>query len=235
MTPGLMQALRLAVCAVLVSFGIAAAPLPAFAQANWSARVSATEAGHLRGNPAARMRLVVFSSYSCPHCLEFERQSEGPLQLQHVAGGTVSVELRHYIRNPLDLAAALASECGAPARFFARHRAILHAQPRWLAVANKASATQQQRWTGGPVPQRMRAIAADLGFYELLAPHGLNRPALDRCLSDVARAEELAASSRAQGERFAVPGTPSFLLEGRLLQGVHDWPGVQRALAANGG
>ncbi len=233
MTADFLKAVRIAAGALLLSFGIAAAA-PALAQANWTTQVAETEAGHLMGNPAAERRLVVFSSYSCPHCLTFERQSDGPLQLQHVATGKVSVELRHFIRNPLDLAAVLATECGAPERFFARHRAIMHAQPRWLAVAGKATAGQQQRWTSGPAASRLRAIADDLGFHELLAPLGLSRPVLDRCLTDEARANALAAATRSQAERFALEGTPSFLLNDRLLQGVHDWPAVQRALTQNG-
>ncbi len=227
--------------AVLIALGMALAamlaaiaPVSAVAQtsrSNWIGLVEATDGGFRMGNQAAANRLVVFSSYSCPHCAEFERRSEMELTAGHISPGTLSFELRHLIRNPLDLAAALATECGPPRRFFTRHRAIMRAQDRWLAVTSKATAAQQQRWSSGPVPGRMRAIANDLGFHELLAPHGVSRAALDRCLGDHKRAEAIAATSKAQAERLGITGTPSFVLNGTRLEGVHDWLRLRQVLA----
>ena len=210
----------------------AAAPLAMAASGNWNTTFAATENGHRVGNPNAETHLMMFVSYSCPHCANFEKQADAALRAGYIHSGRVSVEVRHMIRNPLDLAAALATECGPQDRFFSRHRAMMLAHDTWMAKAQSATAAQQQRWSSGTLPSRMRAIAADLDFYELMEPRGLSRTALDRCLSDEARAAEIAATSQAQSARYSIPGTPSFVINGELLEGVHTWPALRSALDA---
>lgn len=221
--------------ALAAALALAASPAQARiepARGDWNATYAATGEGHRVGNPEAATSLVMFVSYTCPHCAEFEQQSEGALRLGYIHEGKLSVEVRHLIRNPVDLAAALAAECGPAERFFARHRTMLGAHRQWMATAMAATPAQQQRWVSGPLPGRMRAIASDLGFYALMERHGLTRAALDRCLSDEARANAIAAASQEQSRRFAIPGTPSFLVNGRLLEGVHSWPSLRAALDA---
>ena len=198
--------------------------------AKWNATFATTEGGHQVGNPEAETSLIAFVSYSCPHCADFEKQSDAPLRAGYIPSGKVSLEVRHVIRNPIDLAAALATECGAKDKFFERHRAVMLSHERWMEKARSATPAQQQRWMTGDVPARMRAIAGDLSFYELLEPRGLSRAQLDRCLSDEARATSIAEASQAQGERFGIQGTPSFAINGRLLDGVHNWAALQQAL-----
>jgi protein-disulfide isomerase len=200
------------------------------ANANWNTTFATTEGGHKVGNPQAQTSLIAFVSYSCPHCADFEKQSDAPLRAGYIQSGKLSLEVRHVIRNPIDLAAALATECGDKARFFERHRAVMLSHEKWMEKARSATPAQQQRWSTGDLPGRMRAIAGDLGFYELLEPRGLSRAQLDRCLSDEARANSIAQASQAQGQRFGIQGTPSFAINGRLLEGVHNWAQLQQAL-----
>lgn len=219
-------------------FGLAFAGLmlaiatPAAADQNWNTTYAATAQGFRVGNPDAPVQLIEFVSYSCPHCANFEAEADGALRAGFIHEGRVSVEVRHVIRNPIDLAAALATECGDEAGFFRRHRAMLRSHDQWMATARAASQGQMQRWTSGSQGSRMRAIAADLDFYELLEPLGVSIVALDRCLTDDARAEAIANASVANSAEFAVPGTPSFVVNGRLLEGVHTWPSLQSALIA---
>jgi len=202
------------------------------ATGNWTSTVAATGTGHLLGNPEAPIKLVTFVSYSCPHCADFEEQADAAIRADYVRGGKVSLEVRHVIRNPLDLAAALSTECDGEDGFFARHRAMMLAHKDWMEVASASTQEQQQRWSSGNLAQRMQAIAGDLGFPALMQKHGVSAAALDRCLADEAMAKHLAATSQAQGQRFALPGTPSFLINGKLLEGVHSWPTLQTLLDA---
>ena len=81
----------------------------------WNTTVALTAAGgHLIGNPAAPVKLVEYVSYTCPHCAHFESESEAALQLSFIKGGKGSVEIRSFLRNPIDVAASLLVECGAP-------------------------------------------------------------------------------------------------------------------------
>ena len=204
------------------------------AKADWNTTYAVTEHGHLLGNPDAQIKLVSFASYTCPHCAHFEIESEGALRVGYINGGKVSLEARHLIRNPIDLAAALITECGSPERFFARHHAMLRAQERWLAEAAAMTPAQQQRWATGTLPERMRAIASDLDFYSVMEHFGLSRAQIDQCLSSEATARRLVSTSAEQSERYAIPGTPSFLINDELVEDVHDWQGLRAELDARG-
>lgn len=233
MRAGSLRNLAIAGALAALPFATAAPITPALAQSGnggWNTTYATTEGGHRVGNPEAATRLITFVSYSCPHCATFEKESEAALRAGYIQNGKLSLEVRHVIRNPIDLAAALATECGTGNGFFARHRAMMAAQPGWLATLGKATEAQQQRWTSGTLAARMQAIAADLDFYELMEPRGASRAQLDRCLADEARANAIVEHAAADSERYAIPGTPSFVVNGKLLEGVHRWSGLKPAL-----
>jgi protein-disulfide isomerase len=189
----------------------------------WNYTVTRTAAGsHVLGNPAAKVRLTQYVSYTCPHCAEFELQADGPLRLGYISSGKVAVEVRHFLRDPIDLTAALLSNCGAKEKFFLNHAALMRSQKVWMARMTGATAAQRQRWTSGTAAARARAIASDFRFYEIMASRGYDRPSLDRCLSDAAMAQRL-ADQTAEGDKLGVHATPSFAIDGVLLIGTHEW------------
>ena len=64
---------------------------------NWNAAMVLTPQGsHLLGNPAAKIKLTQFISYTCPHCAHFEEQADAPLKLLFVANGKGSIEVRNF-------------------------------------------------------------------------------------------------------------------------------------------
>ena len=210
--------------------GIGAAP-PAN-RANWNNTVAVTPAGtHVLGNPAAKVKLVEYVSYTCPHCAHFEREGESALRVGYVAPGKVSVEVRNFVRDPIDMAAALLTNCGDSRRFFLRHTAFLRGQDRWLATMQNAGQLQRQRWQSADFKARMRFIATDFGFYAIAASQGIDRKTADVCLADEAKARRLAENTRA-GEDLGVRGTPSFLINGNLLTGTHEWQALELQLQA---
>ena len=210
------------------------APLPSqnSTHGDWNTTFAVTpEGGHLVGNPAAAKKLITFVSYTCIHCANFEKEADAPLRVGYIHSGAVSVEVRQVIRNPVDLAAALATECGPESKFAANHRAMMLAHDTWMAKGASATTAQTQRWSSGPVGGRMRAIARDLGFYPLMERRGYTAAQLDRCLSDEAAAQALAERTAADNAQYDIPGTPSFVLNGTLLDGVHSWDTLQPVLS----
>lgn len=219
---------RLALAA-LAALALPAAPAAA---QNWNAEYVETAQGHRVGNPDADLNIIEFVSYTCPHCANFEEVSEAELKYFYIHEGHATLEVRHLIRNVVDIAAALVTECGPDENFFGNHRIMLVEQDVWLPRAQNLTEAQQARWGRGTIPERMRAIADDLGWYELYEPRGYTVTQLDQCLSDVDRANALAAASSVNAQEFGVQGTPSFVLNGELLDGVHDWPALSQVLLA---
>lgn len=190
---------------------------------NWNATVALVPGGsHLLGNPAAGTRLVEYISYTCPHCAQFEAQADGPMRLAYVSSGKLSIEVRHFVRDPVDLTVAMLTNCGPPAKFFLNHATFLRRQAVWIQPMVDATAAQRQRWQSGNGLTRRRAIAGDFHFYQIMQSRGYERSAVDHCLADEALAQRLAQQT-AEADRLGVQGTPSFLLNGLLLAGTHSW------------
>lgn len=215
----LLRTLALASTALLLG---AAAP-QARTMGGWNATITLTPDGsHVVGNPDAQIKLTEFISYTCPHCAHFEAEAGAPLRLGYVTNGKLSIEVRHYLRDPIDLAAAMLTNCGPKERFFQNHAAFMLGQSRWMAPVSGASDAQKARWTHGSLGERNRAIASDLGFYAIMEGRGYDRVTTDRCLSDEAMAKRLAAQAE-EADKLGVTGTPSFAINGVLLFGTHEW------------
>ncbi len=222
-----MKLARLAFAAVAAL----AAAGSALAAPNWLTVVDTKGGGHAIGNPAARLKLTEFVSYTCDACGRFAQEGKSALDV-YVATGKVQLDVRHVVRDPVDLTAAMLANCGPAAKFPRNHAALILAQPKWLPAAQRASAGQQARWFNGPGPARRRAIASDLKFYDIMLGRGYDRPALDRCLSDEALAKRIAEQSAADGTKWNVRTTPSFALDGALLAGTSTWPVLRMQLDA---
>lgn len=197
---------------------------------NWGTSVVASDNGHRLGNPKAKTKLVEFMSYTCSHCADFARTGDAAIRGFYLPRGKVNYEIRHLLRDPIDLTAALMTHCGTPAKFIGNHEALLRQQNDWLERARKSTQAQRTRWSFGTNGARFRAIASDLGFYAIMEDRGYTRPELDRCLADESKANAMAETSQRDIAAFNLQGTPSFVLDGELLDGVYSWDALAPVL-----
>ena len=220
---------RTAILAAAVLLLTAAAPKTV----GWNTTVALTaEGGHLIGNPAAPVKLVEYASYTCPQCATFMVQSAGALQIGYVASGKVSIELRHLVQDPVDLAAAMLANCGPAAKFALNHAALMRSQGKWRQTFERAGAAQKQRWVTGSLLARNRAIAGDLHWFEIMAARGFDRMATEKCLGDQAVANRIGEQSKA-GYASGITLPPSFTLNGTLLETVHTWSELRPQIDAS--
>lgn len=203
------------------------------AKTNWNAVVSRTPLdSHLLGNPNAPVKLIAYISYTCSHCAQFEAESDAQLRIGMIGPGKGSIEVRNFVRDPVDMTVALLTHCGPVSKFFANHSTFLRHQPTWLGTVERLTDGQRQRWASPDFGTRTRAIAGDLGLYTLMEARGYDRPALDRCLADRALADRLAKNTKEAGEKDFVTGTPSFMLGGVPLSGTHNWASLKPQIEA---
>ncbi len=144
------------------------------------------------------------------------------MRLTYVSNGKLSVEVRHLVRDPVDLTVAMLTNCGPKEKFFLNHSAMMRSQSKWIGPLAKPTQAQITRWTTGDRLARSRAIANDFKFYEIMATRGYDRTSIDRCLADQAMAVRLGTMTSG-ASALGVNGTPSFLLNDLLLSGTHDW------------
>jgi protein-disulfide isomerase len=197
---------------------------------NWLATTAVTPGGHRLGNPAAPTKLIEFVSYTCPHCGHFFKEADGAIKIAYVQPGKVSVEIHHVIRDPIDLAAVILTNCGHPSKFFGNHDMFFAQQDRWLGKMDDMTAAQEKRWFAGPLPQRMRAVASDFGFYAMMETRGYSRSQVDACLGNTKRIEALFNQAKADDDKYDVHSTPSFVVNGKTLD-IHTWDELQKVLS----
>jgi protein-disulfide isomerase len=216
---------------VLVLFGFACA-LPAVAAPDWTKVAIKTPAGsYVIGNPKAKVKLVEYLSYTCPHCAAFSKESAATLKGQFVKSGTVSIELRNAVRDRADLAAAQIARCAGPAGFSGATEAIFAAQDTWLPQAIKYSEFNAERIATYPINVQLQKVAAGAGLDTLMRARGMSQAAFDACFADTAAIDAIAKISDTSWQ--AIHATPSFLLNGAAYE-YKGWPDLEKALRAAG-
>lgn len=213
--------------------GNAHAPASGGPSENWNAIVTRTDHdSYVLGNPQAKVKLVAFISYTCPHCAAFEGEAEAPLRLTFIAGGKGSLEVRSYLRDPIDLTVALLTHCGPSSKFFLNHAAFLGSQADWIKPAYAPSPMQKTRWFAGTLDTRLRYIATDFHFYQIMETRGYSHAEVDKCLADSALAKRLADETDQAQKQYSLQGTPSFLIDNVLLTGTYSWDVLRPQLEA---
>lgn len=198
---------------------------------DWTRTVSRNPAGaYVIGSPAARIKLVEWESYTCPHCAAFARESRAVLTDRWIRNGDVSLEVRHLVRDSADLAAAVVARCTGARGFFATSTAIFDAQDKWLDRAMQFQQGNAARLGMYPPLARLRSIADASGLSDIGRAHGLTDARLDACFADQAEIDRVVAMA---GAAQNVQGTPTFFVAGQRLDGF-TWAKVEPLLRARG-
>ncbi len=179
------------------------------------------------GNPAAKVRLVEYMSYTCSHCATFAREATVPLMHDYVARGLVAFEVRNLLLNGLDFTAALAARCGGAARFKGNHEAIMAAQPGIL--------TKGAKFDGAPYAKNpvagMQAWARASGLTNVMAARGVPAATLDKCIASAPDQARIQGMTRDAIDVRKLRGTPTFLIGDRVIEG-NTWTLVEADLRA---
>ena len=201
---------------------------------DWTKMVTTTpEGGFLMGNPNAPVKLVEYASMTCPHCAEFEEAGTKPLLEQYVKTGKVSFEFRNFVRDAADLSASLIARCGGTASFFPLTRALFAEQRSWFERIQSASPEAQQALANLPPAQQFSAIAKMAGFPQFAAQRGLPSSKSAACLAnetEINRLVQMNSDATTQFPNF--PGTPSFTINGKVLDKTANWQALEPQLKA---
>jgi protein-disulfide isomerase len=191
----------------------------------WSDVVNETAAGFMMGNPNAKVKLVEIGSLSCPHCQKFEEEGAPILVDKYVKTGQVSWEFRPYvIHGPIDMATNLLLRCNGPKTFFPLVQALYSDQATLL---NKIEAVPQdkiEQIQNLPPTQVFTAMANIMGLQDWFAARGMAQAKANQCLSDEKRIDQevqLTSDVTTQFPDFV--GTPSFVINGKLLDKTASW------------
>lgn len=199
---------------------------------NWTDTVTISdEGGYVLGNPDAPIKLVEYASHTCGACAQFSATAKPSLKADYVSTGVVSFEQRNLVRDPIDLAIATLVRCGT------KENMQPLSDQAWGSLEGIFQNVQQNaaayEASGDlPVEQRFIAIGEAAGLIDFFSARGLSADQARTCLADTGTIEAIAEASSAQAQELGVQATPTFFLNGRMLE-ERSWaqlePILQRA------
>jgi protein-disulfide isomerase len=186
------EAMRVRTLALPLLLVLAAALVAPAATANPDpAKVYAVPVGNApqRGQPDAKVTIVVFSEFKCPYCARVEPTLEAIAQKY---GARVRIVWKHYIVHP------------TTARDIHRAAAAAAAQGKFWEFHGRVFADWEKLDAAGA-----RVIAEQLG---------LDMKAFDAYLAS-GQADAVIDEDQKLGQRFGVSGVPAFFINGRHIAG----------------
>ena len=200
---------------------------------DWTQVINATAAGFMMGNPNAKVKLVEIGALTCPHCREFDEKGVPTLRDKYVKSGQVSWEFRPYLLHGLDLPAVLIATCNGPKSFFPLMEALYDDQEKWIGNVQSAPEAQQEQIQNLPISQQFIALARLAGLQDWAAARGVAQAKSNQCLSNEKEINRLVEASGDVTNQFpSFEGTPSFVINGTMLEKTATWDKLQPQLDA---
>lgn len=200
----------------------------------WSETVSPTDAGgFVMGNPNAPVKLVEYMSLTCSHCRDFGEEAFAPLRDDYVESGKVSFEVRNFVRDPLDLTAALLTRCGGGGPFFPLTEQSLGNQAKMFERAQAIGEAEYNKILQSPAESRFVLLADKLGLVEFFQERGIATDQAKTCLADSKAAEKLIGDTEKSAKDLEINATPTFLINGKKIEAA-NWEMVQAKLKEAG-
>lgn len=146
------------------------------------------------GDPDAKVTVIEYASYTCPHCATFHDAVLKPLKRDYIETGKVRFILREVYFDRYGLWAAMVARCGGEERYFGISEMLFAGQRQWAASED-----------AGTVVQSLRRIGRTAG---------LDDATLDACLNDGAMAQAMVTAYQANATADGVQGTPTLIVNG---------------------
>lgn len=199
---------------------------------NWSQVANPTpQGGFLMGNPNAKVKLIEYGSMTCPHCREFDETGSQPLIDNYVKSGQVSWEFRNYVRDSFDLTASLIARCNGAKGFFPLARAMYKDQPVWIGKVQNAPPAQLEKLQNLPPNREFVELAKIAGFQQWAAMRGVPLGKSSQCLSSQNAVNQLVQMTSDATTQFPdFQGTPTFIINGKMVEKTATWKDLEPAL-----
>jgi protein-disulfide isomerase len=171
---------------------------------------TATEDDMVMGNPKAKITVVEYASASCHFCAQFNAEVFPAFKAKYIDTGQVRYVFREILTPPKPLAAAafLTARCAGKDKYF--------------KVLDGVFRSQSEIFTTEDMRAPLVRIAQSVG---------LSEDAFTACISD----EKSLKALNARVERFSnegkITGTPTFVVNGKKLEGDHTLAKFDAAIA----
>lgn len=146
------------------------------------------------GNPDAKVHVIEYLSFTCPHCEEFHATVWPKIKKNYVDTGKIRFTIREVYFDKYGLWAGMMAQCGGAMRYFGIVDMLYNQQRQWAGTSNPNKAVANLRKIG---------LAA-----------GIPGTKLDKCMTDGKMAQAMVAKFQKTTAKDHVTGTPSFVIDG---------------------
>ena len=164
------------------------------------------------GDPNAPVTMIEFSDYGCPFCRRYVSTTYPELKQQYIDTGKVYYVFKDYPIKQLHPQAEIASqaaECaGEQGKYWEMHAALFANPGEWDTTEDVAR-------------EVMTRYAAELNF---------DAAQFASCMEPGTTARADVEANMDEGRRLGLTGTPSFVINGKLLAGAQPLDVFQRVL-----
>jgi len=147
------------------------------------------------GPDDAKVKMVEYASFTCPHCADFHSDVFKALKTDYIDTGKVRFEYREVYFDRYGLWAAMVARCGGEMRYFGITDILFSTQRDWAASDDPAVVVENLKKIGRTA--------------------GMDDATLDACMKDGAKAEALVARFEANMKADDVQGTPTIFINGK--------------------
>jgi protein-disulfide isomerase len=152
------------------------------------------------GSPRARLVLIEYASFTCPHCAQFHREVLPGLKQRYIDRGLVRLIYRPMLTAPPELSGALQAtvDCAPATARFAVISAFMERQDEIFARFQ----------AGGSLPV-VAGISAAAG--------GPDQAGISACLARPGLVQPMLDSAEEARTRYGITATPGLVLNGRRI------------------
>ena len=153
-------------------------------------------ADHVIGNKDAKVTVIEYLSPTCPHCKTFHETVYPQLKAEYIDTDKIQFIPRPFVRNVLDAVVFMLAEAAGAEKYHEVVDTYFRTQNDWVTSPTPADA--------------MFAIAQQLGF---------TKETYDAALTNQALFSGLETMRDQATREFQLQGTPTFYVNGKMLNG----------------
>ena len=158
--------------------------------------VPVTAADRVLGRADARVTIVEYASFTCPHCARLHADILPELKKAYIDTGKARLVYRDFPLDRYALAASVVARCAGGNRYFGIVDLLYREQPRWSGAKNPMAA---------------------LTGLAMLA--GLSKKKLETCFKDEELQKAVLQERLTGSQKFKVTSTPTLIINGAKYGG----------------
>jgi protein-disulfide isomerase len=160
------------------------------------------------GPTDAKVTIIEYGSLTCPHCAAFNAEVFPKIKTAYIDTGKVRYVFREFPRDPKDAAGSMLARGIAGedcAKYFAVVDVVFRQQNEFLEKTTET-------------------------LTRIGRQAGLSQQAVEACLKDQALLDKLTAGRKFAIEVLKIPGTPTFFINGAMMDGVPGFEEFDRKI-----